>query len=80
MAKKKGLSLDVRIEELSEKYPIMRKLEDNSVVRAWYNCGDVLLTECRDNFFSVNISSEDAIQLSEFFAELADYMRKEEEK
>lgn len=77
MAKRKSITMDTRIRELYEKYPIMQQLEEEQVCGVESEHRKVLLLERCDDFFAHELTEEEVVQLSEFFAELANYMKEQ---
>lgn len=64
------------IADAKEKYPALRKLEDESVVE--FGAEDpsgVYVEECCDNWFFCTLTVEDVLQLAGFMQELAEAMK-----
>lgn len=60
------------IEQSKEKYPVVRKLEEESIVEFEDGGSDgIYISEGCDNWFWCSLTAEEVLQLAEFLKELA---------
>lgn len=77
MAKKgQGITIDKRINDLYEEFPIMEKLDNENVftVKRESESSVTILERC-DDYFGVTLSKDEVKQVALFFSKLAKYMR-----
>lgn len=75
MAKgKQGITLDKRINDLYDKYPIMERLDSENVFCVDRDGDGVMLMERCDDNYAVTLTKEEVKQVAHFFLELAKYM------
>lgn len=68
------------IEHSKEKYPVVQKLEDESIVEFEDGGSDgIYVTEGCDNWYWCSLKAEEVLQLAEFLMELATAMQFEPE-
>lgn len=63
------------LEELYEQFPIMKKIKEERVfsVQEWGD-GNIEIRECCDDYFDIDITKEDAKEISDFFLSLSEQM------